>query len=732
MSEQDRFDWNDDVEFGQGSSDMEDGDCFESSLEGFDDFDDMSDFESEDPGMADSPADDSWPEQANVASDESGPEDKKSEDPQGEDKRAPMRNMITVKRRSGISAMGMGFLFAASIMVAGIGVGGAVLFAEGVNPASLWQPQEMLKIDQLLNFSEHPLNIIYMVSLGITFLALLGSYRMGKVAVESNSRTRAAEEMLDRMCALRLDEQDAWRDEQFKAFPPAEEFAIKTLGAWRLQEARQKRLMGIEGEIHRLEKALAGDSRTDLTGRYDNPAVGRLVDEMLRHFDARDAAVKKAAEVEKRDEDAGQDILDSVHETCAWNWRARTRVEEGGIEATRLADALNILASDVHETSTRSGDNTGVLDVLSGVRSDLTSLVKTSRKGGTTTEVHGELNDLVDRGSKLAFQIAMEVTRLGPRGERLLPMSKTLEDLTTDFRKAIDSLPAGEADDSPDNSAVSSVSAKLDTLEELFKAEMETDHADLSGPISKAAPVAARLAEDLAGLAEDFNGQGDRLNEMGTAVADLSGQTFEPESAPEPKSSLAEVEPLVLDRQEPKKTSRVTDADHEPFVDHSRGFTLDPEPVLETPLSGDGETVYDQDVEGASDEEVFELETFGAAPVEAPLDTPEAELDSVDEEPVYDLDQFAAEPLETAAPGAGAEETVYDLDAFGAAPMDIPAEDAGADEPVFEMSDLGGETIQDEVLDLESFGALPLDDADEAEDQEDVFDLNQFGAKSLD
>ena len=207
---------------------------------------------------------------------------------------------------------------------------------------------------------------------------------------------------------------------------------------------------------------------------------------------------------------------------------------------------------------------------------------------GTSAEVHGELNDLVDRGSKLAFQIAMEVTRLGPRGERLLPMSKTLEDLTTDFRKAVDSLPAGEADDSPDNSAMSSVSAKLDTLEELLKAEMETDHDDLSGPISKAAPVAARLAEDLAGLAGDFNGQGDRLNEIGTGVADLSGQTFEPESAPEPKSSLAEVEPLVLDRQEPKKTSRVTDADPEPFVDHSRGFPLDPEPVLETPLSGDG------------------------------------------------------------------------------------------------------------------------------------------------
>ena len=107
-------------------------------------------------------------------------------------------HQVTVYERlgepGGMSAVGMGFLFAASILVAGIGVGGAVLFAEGVDPRSLSQPQNLMKVDQLLNFSEHPLNIIYMVSLGITFLALLGSYRMGKLAMQANARTRASTE----------------------------------------------------------------------------------------------------------------------------------------------------------------------------------------------------------------------------------------------------------------------------------------------------------------------------------------------------------------------------------------------------------------------------------------------------------------------------------------------------------------------------------------------------------
>ena len=56
MSEKDRFDWNDDVEFNAESDAIEDVGCFESSLEGFEDFDDSSDYE--EPGSADAPADD--------------------------------------------------------------------------------------------------------------------------------------------------------------------------------------------------------------------------------------------------------------------------------------------------------------------------------------------------------------------------------------------------------------------------------------------------------------------------------------------------------------------------------------------------------------------------------------------------------------------------------------------------------------------------------------------------
>jgi hypothetical protein len=333
----------------------------------------------------------------------------------------------------------------------------------------------------------------------------------------------------------------------------------------------------------------------------------------------------------------------------------------------------------------------------------------------------------------------MEVTRLGPRGERLLPMSQALEDLTTGFRKAIDSLPGG-GPVTGSTGAVGNVVDRLDVLEKLLKAEMDTNHRDLSGPISQAAPVAARLAEDLAELAEDFNTQGGRLNGIGSAVGDLSGGTYEPAPIPEPKSATAKVEPLVLERQEPRTAAPVSDADTSSFVDHSRGFTLDPEPGTQTPLSVDEETVYDLDSFGGSpieiestepevEEEVFELDTFGAAP----LDVSEPEADGGDDEPVYDLDQFAAEPLDTAAPGAGAEETVYDLDAFGAEPMALSNEEVRDEDPVYEISDLGGGMVHEEVLELETFGAVPLDepvDADEPE--EDVFDLNQFGAKSLD
>ena len=124
MSEQDRFDWNEDADF-ESEADVElDNDNFEDPLDGFSDYDDMSDFEDlsedEDPGPEIGQQDDRTQPEAEENAME------------GLSEKIPVDQMASAvlkkqKRRRGLSATGMGILFAGSILVAGLGVGGAVL-----------------------------------------------------------------------------------------------------------------------------------------------------------------------------------------------------------------------------------------------------------------------------------------------------------------------------------------------------------------------------------------------------------------------------------------------------------------------------------------------------------------------------------------------------------------------------------------------------------------------------
>ncbi len=57
---------------------------------------------------------------------------------------------------------------------------------------------------------------------------------------------------------------------------------------------------------------------------------------------------------------------------------------------------------------------------------DITRQVEAWSQDSNNRDQMGKMNSLVDRGSKLAFQMAMEVARLGTRGERLLPMTQSL------------------------------------------------------------------------------------------------------------------------------------------------------------------------------------------------------------------------------------------------------------------------------------------------------------------
>ena len=742
MSEQDRFDWNDDMEIDSTSQEQEDFDDFEDPLDGFADFDDLSDYE--DLSEMDAPASEASRVEEHA---ESGAADVVQNGlaekiPADESTASALRK---AKRRQGISAVGLGFLFTASILVAGVGIGGAILLAEGVNPRSLWQPGNLLQIDQLLNFADHPLNILYMVTMGVVFLALLGSFKMSRAAMEANGRTRNAEVMLDRLTALSLDRQEDWQSQEFKEYAPAEAFVVRTLGAWRLQEGRQKRLMGVEGELHRLEKALKTNSREDLTGRFDHPAVGRLADEMIRYFDAREVALGKLEEFEGKDHENTREILALLQESRQWNG---VTLDNLGIQCTVLDDLagqMDNMAMHLETSIAEPGSKDGMTDIIEGIRRDLDGHTAGTHVNGTS---HTELNDLVDRGSKLAFQIAMEVARLGPRGERLLPMSQSLEDLTAGFRKLADGgiNQDGTAGNTP---SFRSVHKKLETLAALITEDDQAHMRDLADEVPDFGPAAARISGKITRMIDGFNEQEDRLVRMGSSFADMTGAHFDSNSIPREDSSGEPVDSLGIIRSgSPARETEETEASREmdPFSssdsplmspddqsadpDFSSSVLPGPEKPGKFSLDADGS----EDMPLSEDEErVYDLEAFEASPA-----VEEPEMQDTDE--VFELSDFGAVP--EAVEEDPSEGEVVELSDLGGVPLE-PETDP-ADDEVFELSDFGmtpvvGETTgsdSEEVHDLADFGAMPLDQtagsqSEGTPDDDMVFDLSDFSAKPL-
>ena len=761
MSEQDRNDWNDDMDFEVDGEVQEEFDDFDDPLEGFDDFDDMTSYE--DLADEDTPvmeAEDSQDGVESEASDmiQENLVEKIPVDP------AAAAALKKQKRRRGLSAIGMGFLFTASILVAGVGMGGAILLAEGVSPKSLWQPQNLMQIDQLLNFADHPLNVFYMVSMGIVFLALLGSYKMSKAAIQANERTREAEDMLDRLTSLNMEKEEEWQSQEFAEYPPAEAFVIRTLGAWRLQKARQKRLMGVEGELHRLEKALSTNSRDDLTGRFDHPAVGRLADEMIRYFDARDTAVNKLSDYQNKDRESGKDFLGTLQESRLWNLAS---LDQLGVQCTALDDLtkqMNNLAEHVEQAVAASGSTEGMTDIIEAIRQDIAS----PATGGMAAEqMATELNDLVDRGSKLAFKIAMEVARLGPRGERLLPMSQSLEDLTTGFRQLTD-----RVNDRSGSGAVAqaqmSVLKKLETLAALITQDDRGPWRDVAEEIPDYGPATAGISSVLNEMTQGFNEQEDRLVQLGKTNAELTGAEFDSNSIPRKDSSEAPVAMLNFERPSfPSKPRTPVEkaAPKDPFA------TADS--LLLSPTEGSSDPDFSSSVLPGQDGLATPKENFPQLELEdsggfslTPDSAPDMPL-SDDEEKVYDLEDFGASPAEV--PGSEDTEQTYDLSAFGAVPVTDDdsrnsdevyelsdfdpvalTDDHSGQEPepaetedVYELSDFGASPLaaatpetEEDVYDLSEFDASPLEQAagpglDDAEIQDEVYDLSEFGAKPM-
>lgn len=651
MSENDRFDWSDDADFESLAGEP---------IEGFADLDD--DFEAD--------------YQDDVSAAVADAEEAKGSDETS--KAVPDKYLAeAMATKQGLSGAWLGFFFTSSVWLAVAGIASTSLKALGVSPNSLWRPEVLLSWNNYLAPLENPLNMLAIVFVTVFILTLVVSRVVVTTVNAANKRGADAETMLAQLTALRLENESAWQSPKFKSHPAVATFVSETLGTWRLQVARQRHLTGLEGEMHRLEKALGDNSRADLTGRFDSPAVGALSDEIVRYYDERKKLEDELAELREKCHESSAKIMNTLQDSRCWQESSRHNVEMQDAGLKRMAARLHELAQDVAEASSNDESNAA----MAALKAEVEKLDGGSR-----------LPELLEKGNKLAFQIAMEVARLGPRGERLMPMTESLEELNTEMRDVIEH-ESGEV--------VKAVVTKMNDLEGKLPYAEENNWYDEVGQFG---PAAVQLAENMHAITESYKPQAERLVAIGESLSEafdvaFNGDDLSASEADNPPAGVLEIEALT----DLLAQGTCTDADniHQP-ADVDPFAVTPPKRVNESPANAEFKSST-----GASSEDIFG--TGDKAPLpDLGLETslPQA---SPDEDRVYDLEDFGAMAPTTEQADDTAEE-VHDLAEFGAKPLDDRVVDEG--ETIHALSDFGAVRLDansdEEVYELSTFGAVPL------------------------
>jgi hypothetical protein len=657
------FDWNDDLDFESlaDEADLEAG--YSAEEESFADLDDLSDY-------ADSPE----------AGSGAGSEDSLATEPvpgapvgaDEEDQATPASQVIAAGGGQALSAGGLGFLVTVTSLVAALGTAGALFFASSLDPAMLLDFSGLMAVDRILDFQAHPQNLVYIVVLGVLLLSLLTAAVIGRVARSANRRVQESEELLGRVTALRLDEEEPWSANLFKAHPDTAAFVNDVLGAWRLQQARQVKSVALEGEMRRLEKAMRGGRREDLSDRYDHPLVGSLADSLVSWYDEREAARQEAVAARETSATESAEILALIQDACSWNRTSRQGVEAHSATLKRWAEKFRTLAQEHKDNPANQAVATG----LQGLQKDLKRELESARGADAMS-----LEDLVDRGSKLAFQIAMEVARLGPRGERLLPMSQSLEELTTQFRQAV----SGNKDGDESVVCPQALLTRIEQISVHLVREGASGGGSLARTLEDLVPATLKMSENLEQITQAFAQQDTRLGTMGSSFAEMTGQEFDPTAIPESPPANPPEGGLVLTQNDPfgKEQAEPEPAamDIDPFGDDGGAGTMQDSPLAAgptldepQPVEGDGLQIEQFGFGESLEAPATEVEDFSGAGREEQLppfaepESPETELPRA-EEKVYDLSEFGARRIDGQGGPAGMdgeEDRIYDLAEFGA------------------------------------------------------------------
>ncbi len=655
---------------------------------------------------------------------------------------APVEPPTKPRRRASRHAGGgLGGLAATLVVLGALPLAAGLYFALQGSYTTLLDFEGLTNPANWSDLAAHPATAFWLGAAATMLLAILAGVAVGVRARRAARAARETRDVLRIVGALDLEDAKSWQDPCLQAHPDLAAFSEKTMGAFRLQQAKLSRYIGLEGELHRLGRALSQASKADLEGEWDSPTVGTVADEALRLLVESVRLRDELAAKERVSADQGPELVEGLHEARSWNSATLDQVNLQGATLERLAKKL----AKVAETDARATDEvrhaSRLRQVLAAIGQELSEVPARSARGAQAASPD-RLTRLVDRASKLAFQIAMEVARLGSKGERLLPMTQDLEELTTELRGLAGD--AGLDNDAPDP-AVRAVENIRGRLAEVPPEAATPAASDGSPALAELAPSARSAAEALMQVSRGFNTQTARLEALVDLASKLTGI-----DAPAPTTANPKGEPgngLLVDCFDPfraKSQSEPGAVVADPFASANSIFSP------EAP-SGDfsQSTIPDLDESPFAgppvdlpfvETEIPATPVAPTPPVSAPDLLPALDLTSVPEPPsvlepapdptdVLDLTP-GLNPIPTPKPVSDEPPRVpSELIGFtSGASYDEMAIPTAAPPPPREPVPVMDVPPADHVYDLAEFDAVALAAPEETTEAERVYDLSEFEA----
>lgn len=512
-------------------------------------------------------------------------------------------------------------------------------------------------------------------------------------------RHAADQALLAAVSSLDLEDPRGWQSPVLVADPSLAALTERLLGTYRLQQAKLTRYVCLEGELHRLGKALACAAREDLEGQWDNVAVGTAADEALRIIDQLAAAEADLAAARKQVAGCGPDLVAQLAEARGWTTTAVEQVNAQGAAIERLVVKLGRLAETPGADEMRS--KTRQEQVIAAIRQDLAEIP--ARGTRPSTEATGaNLTRLVDRASKLAFQIAMEVARLAGKNERLLPMTQDLEELTTELRGIVAATGESESHDRTFR-VLENIRGRVAELAAAIAERGDDPARNVQAVSGELTPAARQVATALQQVSRGIGGQVQRLDQVLQLAASLTGIDVPPTATAEPV-----VEPgsgLLVDRFDPFHAGRPGEAPGivaDPFANSRSVFNPESHDsdFCQSVLPGVDDTPSAAFAAPAPPSEEL-LATTPAFVLDAPAPS---SLDMPDLGDVFAASIPAPEPLAEPEPAPEPMPVPPPPPVAAAAPVDTQAE------RIYELSEFDGVLIADEegadrIYDLTEFGA---------------------------